>query len=341
MNILWFLIVGGMVTIYAVLDGFDLGAGAIQWIVGRASGERQIVLRAINPVWDGNEVWLIAAGGTLYFAFPAVYASSFSGFYLPLMIVLWLLMLRGMSIEVRSHLTASLWQTFFDAVFAGSSAMLAVFFGAALGNVIRGVPLGPDGYFFEPLWTTFTVTPTPGILDWYTTLTGVLTLIILASHGAHFVAVKTSGVIHDRAVRLAAWLWVPVLLLSLVSLLATTQVRPGVLDNYVRWPIGWTIPAIVLASAIAMAYARRTRRDLAAFAASSLFIAAMLGGVAFALYPVLLPSSNSTYASLTAVNSLAPAYGLSIGLRWWTVGFVLAAAYVGWLYRSLGTRVDA
>jgi cytochrome d ubiquinol oxidase subunit II len=340
MGVIWFLIVSAMVIMYAVLDGFDLGAGAIQWIVGRLPAERQLVMRAVGPVWDGNEVWLIAAGGTLYFAFPAVYASSFSGFYLPLMIVLWLLILRGMSIEVRSHLSEPLWHTFFDALFSGSSALLAVFLGAALGNVIRGVPLGPEGYFFEPLWTTFTVTPMPGILDWYTVLTGMLALIILTSHGAHFVALKTSGAIHDRAVRLAAWLAPPMLILSLVGLLATLKVRPGVLDNYARWPIGWMIPAIVLASAIAMAYYRRGRRDLAAFAASSLFIAAMLGGSAFALYPLLLPSSNSMYPSLTAANALAPAYGVSIGLRWWTAGFVLAVAYVAWLYRSIGTKVD-
>jgi cytochrome d ubiquinol oxidase subunit II len=338
---LWFLILGGMVTIYAVLDGFDLGAGAIQWLVGRLPAERQVVMRAVGPVWDGNEVWLLAAGGVLFFAFPVVYASSFSGFYLPLMMVLWLLMLRGMSIEVRSHVAEPLWHAFFDAVFAGSSALLAVFLGAALGNVIRGVPLGPEGYFFEPLWTTFAVTPTPGILDWYTVLTGVLALIILASHGAHFVALKTSGTLHDRAVRLATRLWPPMLILALVGMAATVWVRPGVLDNYRRWPIGWMIPAVVLVSAIAMAYGRRARRDLAAFIASSLFIAAMLAGAAFALYPLLLPSSNSTYPSLTAVNALAPAYGLSIGIRWWSAGFVLAITYVVWTYRSLGTKVDS
>src|SRR5262249_6681484 len=150
----------------------DLGAGAIHWFVARTPDERQVILRAIGPLWDGNEVWLLAAGGTLYFAFPAVYASSFSGFYLPLMIVLWLLILRGISIEVRSHLVEPVWRSFFDTLFAGSSALLTVFFGAALGNVIRGVPLGPDGYFFEPLWTTFKVSKEPGILDWYTVLAG-------------------------------------------------------------------------------------------------------------------------------------------------------------------------
>src|ERR1700724_3211830 len=117
MDVVWFLIVGGMVTIYAVLDGFDLGAGAIQWLVGRLPAERQLVMRAVGPVSDGNEGWLIPAGGTLFFAFPAVYASSFSGFYLPLMIVLWLLILRGASIEFRNHIKSAVWDPFWDFLF--------------------------------------------------------------------------------------------------------------------------------------------------------------------------------------------------------------------------------
>ena len=155
MPTVWFIIVAVMITAYVVLDGFDLGAGAIYLLVAKTPQERRAVLRSIGPVWDGNEVWLLAAGGTLYFAFPLLYASSFSGFYLPLMMVLWLLMLRAIGIEFRAHLENPVWQGFFEVVFSVSSALLAIFFGAALGNVIRGVPLGPDGYFFEPLWTNF------------------------------------------------------------------------------------------------------------------------------------------------------------------------------------------
>src|SRR5262245_18827285 len=146
METLWFMIVAVMVTAYVLLDGFDLGAGVIYLLVARRGGERKAVLRAIGPVWDGNEVWLLAAGGTLYFAFPQLYASSFSGFYLPLMMVLWLLMLRAIGIEFRAHVDNPVWQGFFDSVFSISSGLLAIFFGAALGNVVRGVPLGPDGY---------------------------------------------------------------------------------------------------------------------------------------------------------------------------------------------------
>src|SRR5512146_3513302 len=177
METLWYIIVALMLATYVVLDGFDLGAGIIYLIVGRTPAERKAVLHTIGPVWDGNEVWLLAAGGTLYFAFPLLYASSFSGFYLPLMMVLWLLMLRGIAIEFRSHVESAIWKPFWDAIFCGASALLALFFGAALGNVIRGVPLDASGYFFEPLWTDFRLGKETGILDWYTVLVGLTSVL--------------------------------------------------------------------------------------------------------------------------------------------------------------------
>src|SRR6202049_3547532 len=146
---LWFWIIAAMIATYVVLDGFDLGAGAIYLIAAKTNDERRRVLRAIGPVWDVNEVWLIAAGGTLYFAFPRLYASSFSGFYLPLTIVLWLLILRGIGIEFRAHFSSAVWRGLFDGFFAVSSLLLAVFFGVALANVLRGVTLQGDGYFFQ------------------------------------------------------------------------------------------------------------------------------------------------------------------------------------------------
>jgi cytochrome d oxidase subunit CydB len=149
MLFIWFWLVAAMITAYVVLDGFDLGAGALHLIIAKTDQERQTVIRTIGPVWDGNEVWLLAGGGTLFFAFPLLYASGFSGFYLPLMIVLWLLILRGIGIELRMHLNGTVWRGFFDGCFAISSLLLTVFFGAALGNVVRGVPLNKEGYFFS------------------------------------------------------------------------------------------------------------------------------------------------------------------------------------------------
>jgi cytochrome bd ubiquinol oxidase subunit II len=149
-----------------------------------------MILRAIGPVWDGNEVWLLASGGALFFAFPPLYAASFSGFYLPLMIVLWLLMLRGIGVEMRSHVDDPLWWSFFEFVFSFASMLLAIFFGTAVGNVVRGVPLNSEGYFFEALWIDFMVGPEPGVLDWYTVLTGLLALATLTVHGANYLAIK-------------------------------------------------------------------------------------------------------------------------------------------------------
>ena len=188
-----------MIIAYVVLDGFDLGAGIISLFVARTHDERHMILRAIGPVWDGNEVWLLASGGALFFAFPPLYAASFSGFYLPLMIVLWLLMLRGIGVELRSHVDDPLWWSFFEFVFSFASMLLAIFFGAAVGNVIRGVPLNSEGYFFEAVWTDFMVGPEPGVLDWYTVLTGLLALATLTVHGANYLAVKTEGDLCNRA----------------------------------------------------------------------------------------------------------------------------------------------
>jgi len=290
METLWFIIVAFMIAAYVVMDGFDIGAGAIYLLVAKNSAERRTVLRTIGPVWDGNEVWLLAAGGTLYFAFPQLYASSFSGFYLPLMMVLWLLMLRAIGIEFRAHMENPVWQSFFDFVFCGSSALLAIFLGAALGNVIRGVPLGPDGYFFEALWTDFRVGPNPGILDWYTVMAGVVALVTLSVHGALYVALKADGEVNRRAREVAVMLWPLQLLLTFVSLVATYFVRPQVMDNYRIYPAGFLVPIAVLASLVIMLWAARTEKEKLAFVASGAYIAAMLVGAVFALYPMVLPA---------------------------------------------------
>src|SRR5277367_68627 len=204
METIWFCIVAVMLAAYVVLDGFDIGAGAIHLFAAREEAERRAIIASIGPVWDGNEVWLLAAGGTLYFAFPGLYASGFSGFYLALMIVLWLLMLRGLSIELRSHFESSLWRSFWDAAFGGSSILLAIFFGAALGNVVRGVPLNKDGFFFLPLWTNLEPGVNPGIIDWYTVLVGIAALLVLTLHGALWVVLKTDGPLAIRARSIAS-----------------------------------------------------------------------------------------------------------------------------------------
>src|SRR3982750_3274397 len=239
METVWFILVALMLTAYVVLDGFDLGAGIISPLVARDHTERRLVLRTIGPVWDGNEVWLLATGGALYFSFPKLYASSFSGFYLPLMMVLWLLMPRGMGIELRSHVANPLWHSAWDFVFSAASALLAIFFGAALGNVVRGVPIDENGYFFEPLWTNFSpMTPDPGILDWYTTLTGLLALSTLVVHGANFIAVKTEHELNSRARRAARLGWMATVVLTALTTAATFYLRPTMLSAFGERPWG-------------------------------------------------------------------------------------------------------
>ena len=339
METLWFMIVAVMVAAYVVLDGFDLGAGVIYLGAAKTPEERQKIMRAIGPVWDGNEVWLLAAGGTLYFAFPLLYASSFSGFYLPLMIVLWLLMLRGIGIELRAHMDNPVWRGFFDFVFCTSSVLLTIFFGAALGNVVRGVPLAADGYFFEPLWTNFRVGANNGILDWYTVLTGVIALVTLTAHGSLYVAVKTEDDLNRRARTVAKAAWPLQLLLTIVGLVATVSIRPGVLDNYKHHAIGFLIPVVVFGSLAVMMHGMLKRADKLAFVASALYIVGMLVGAAFALYPVVLPASTDPARNLTIYNTAAGHHGLSVGFAWWSLGMVLALGYFFFLFRMFKGKV--
>jgi cytochrome bd ubiquinol oxidase subunit II len=340
METVWFIIVSGMIAAYVVLDGFDLGAGIIYLLIGKTNDERRKVLRSIGPVWDGNEVWLLAAGGTLYFAYPRLYASAFSGFYLPLMMVLWLLMLRGIGIELRAHMENQVWRGFFDVLFCFSSALLAIFFGAALANVIRGVPLGADGYFFEPLWTNFRLGPNPGILDWYTVMAGVVALVTLLAHGALYVTVKTDGELGQRARQVALTAWPVQLALTLISLAATWFVRPSIQQNYRAYPIGFLIPIVVFGSLVLMFLWARKGKELPAFLASSVYILGMLVGAVFALYPVVLPASTDPAYNLTIYNAAAGHHGLSVGLVWWMLGMILSVGYFVFIYRMFRGKVQ-
>lgn len=336
---LWFIIVALMLATYVVLDGFDLGAGILHFCVARTDRERRTVLHSIGPVWDGNEVWLLATGGTLYFAFPLLYASSFSGFYLPLIMVVWMLMGRAMGIEFRHHIKSAVWTQLFDTLFMISSGLLAIFYGAALGNVIRGVPLNKDGFFFEPLWTDFRVGAVNGILDWYTVLAGVVAFLALALHGANYLAMKTSGDMRLRARRTGGVAWFGVVVLTILSLLATIWVRPGVLENYRAHPSGYLIPVIVFGSLFLMRWFHAKERDRNAFLCGIAYLAFMLVGAAFALYPMVLPASTDPAYSLTIYNVGSSAYGMKVGLVWWSIGIVIAIGYFVFLFRFFRGRV--
>jgi len=340
MGFVWFWLVAIMLVAYVVLDGFDLGVGILHPFLAHNEKERQLMLRTIGPVWDGNEVWLIAAGGTLYFAFPLLYASAFSGFYLALMIVLWLLIMRGASIELRMQVDSGVWRSFFDGLFFFSSALLAIFFGAALANVIRGVPLADDGYFFLPLWTNWRVGDEPGILDWYTVMGSVVALVALAVHGALYVAIKTDGDLQQRARVLVRRLWIVLLVVTVLSLPATMIARPDSVANYRMYPVAFGIPVLVLLALVGIIHFCRREAEHQAFACSCLYLAGMMVGAAVGLYPRLLPSSVDPAHDLTIQKALSGPYALRVGLAWWVLGMLLAFTYFFVIYRMFRGKVS-
>jgi cytochrome d ubiquinol oxidase subunit II len=327
MGAIWFWIVAVMVAAYVVLDGFDIGVGILYPFLAQNEADRRIMMRSIGPVWDGNEVWLLAGGGTLYFAFPLLYASAFSGFYLPLMIVLWLLIGRGLSIELRMHVDNGVWRSFFDGLFFISSALLAIFLGAALANVIRGVPIGPDQYFFLPLWTNWRVGPNPGILDWYTIIGGLVAFIALATHGALYLATKASGELEERAQKFAQRAWIALCAITLVSLPATVMVRHSTLDNYTTHPVLFAIPLLVVLSLAGIKLFSSRGQHLKAFLSSCTYLTIMLVGACIGLFPIVLPSSSDAASDITIAKALSGTYATHVGLIWWAFGMILAIGY--------------
>jgi len=341
MGTIWFCLVAIMLAGYVILDGFDIGAGILHLWVARTDVERRIVLRSIGPVWSGNEVWLLAAGGTLYFAFPALYAAAFSGFYLPLMIVLWLLILRGCSLEFRNHVGGHIWSVFWDAVFAFSSILLAIFYGAALGNVVRGVPFSSEGNFFEPLWTNFRPRGQTGILDWYTILVGVAALATLALHGATWLAFKTEGELNARSRRCASVVWCAVVAGTVAITISSFRLPPFLSLNFRAHPWGFVFPVLAIVGLLGTKWFLRAHADGTAFLFSSLYIVGMLTSVTFSLYPNVLPSSMNPFSGLNIANAKAADYGLKIGLIWWVIGMALVAVYTIYTFRSFAGKISA
>jgi len=338
---LWYGIVAVMFAIFAVLDGFDLGVGIVHLLIARTEAERRILLQSIGSVWDGNEVWLIAGGGTLFFAFPAAYASGFSGFYLPLIMVLWLFILRGIAVEFRNHIESPVWTPFWDVVFAGASALLALFFGAALGNVMRGVPLDANDSFFLPLWTNFRIGPEPGILDWFTIALGLASVAALTMHGALWTAMKTRGELHTRARQLASLAWTVVVLLTVMLLAILPLILPHIARRYAARPWGFIFPIAALGSLAGIRMSSRASRDPAAFLYSCAYVVTMLAAAAFGHYPYLLPSISDGQPGLTIYNAAASSHGLTIGLLWFIPGMALVGSYFLFVYRNVAERLGA
>jgi cytochrome bd ubiquinol oxidase subunit II len=340
METLWFWLVGFMLATYVVLDGFDLGAGVLHIFVARTEEERGQILRTIGPVWDGNEVWLLASGGAIVLAFPTLYAISFSGFYLPLMMVLWLLMGRALGIEMRHYITDRLWNQFWDVIFAISSFLLALFLGVALGNVVRGVSLSADGKFFAPLWTDFRVGELTGILDWYTILVGLAAVAALTYHAALWLQWRTDSGVRQRVTNAIPLLFVLLLVLWIGTIAASISVQPLLTQNFHARPWGAVFPiASFLAIFVSFSLHRRHMAG-PAFLTSALSLYAMICSAAAGLYPYVLPASNPQWG-LTVSRVASSPESMTLALLWWIPGMVLVGIYTYFVYgKILPTRLS-
>ena len=328
LNTVWFLLIGVLLTGYAILDGFDLGVGVLH-LFARDEEERRLHINAIGPVWDGNEVWLLTGGGALFAAFPVVYATVFSGFYLALMLVLVALILRAVSFEFRGKVASAGWRRLWDWAFGLGSLVPSIVFGVAVGNLLRGLPFDADGNLDVTLF---------GLLNPYALLIGILSLATFLMHGATYLTLKTGGALQDRMARLAANLWVGYVVSFVLASVATFVAAPWIY----RAP-GPSIPTIVcvaalLASEFVLPLALRDRRFGRAFLASSVAIAAQIGLAAAALYPRLVPARPDLERSLTIFNAASSPRTLTTMLVIALVGMPCVIAYTAIIYRVFRGR---
>ena len=330
MNVAAFALLGAMIALYVILDGYDLGVGAVSPFVARSGEERAAAMASIGPFWNGNEVWLIAAGGVLFALFPRAYASAFSGFYLPFTVVLWLLMFRGIAMELRNHLASDLWRAFWDAAFTGASALLAILFGVALGNLVRGLPLDASGYFLGRF---------AYLLNPYALGVGLFALLALAQHGLAFLAMRTKGELAARSARLLARLWWGVLLLYSVTTLASLALPSGVgmQSPMERAPIA----VLSLLALGGVHWFNRLGRTRAAFAASALFLASLVLAAAATMYPFLLPAFPAGSGGISVTNAGPGAGALGVTLALTLPGLAAVVLYTLFVIRRMRERAGS
>jgi len=328
---IWFLLVGVLLVGYAVLDGFDLGAGTLHLFVAHDDEERRTVMRAIGPVWDGNEVWLLTAGGALFAAFPAVYATVFSGFYLALILLLVALIFRAVSLEFRSKLETAGWRRTWDVAFSVASFLPTVLFGVAIGNVLRGVPLDAAGDYRGGL---------AGLLNPFALTVGLLASSMFVMQGATWLSLKTEGLVHARSRRAALLAWPAFVVLWLVVTVFSRADAGHLWANYDN-PVAWIAPVAFVVVAGAFPVALRAGRDGLAFGLSSLSIAALIGTMGIGLYPNLLPATGDAARSLTIHNAASSDLSLTVMLIIALIGMPLVIGYTAFIYWRFRGKVDA
>ena len=330
METLWFILWGVLWAVYLTLDGFDLGAGTLMPYVARGDTEKRLVYNALGPYWDGNEVWLVTGGGVTFAAFPKTYAVMFSSLYTPLMLLLFALILRGISFELRSKDEAIWWRKGFDVFMVVGSFLPALLLGVFFANLFRGVPIDAKGVLQGNLLT---------LLNPYGLLGGVLFVLLFAVHGGLWLGIKTEGPVHDRALRAANVLW-PFLLVVAVAFLVYSWFGTKLFDNYRKAPYLFALPGLAVAGLLGIKLFLRKGRLWQAWASSG---AAILGAALFGvagMYPNLLPSSLSEKYSYTAHNAASSPLTLKImlGVALATVPVVIG--YQTWVYVRFRGKVS-
>lgn len=322
LQIIWFVLWGVLWAVYFMLDGFVLGSGMLQNFLAKNDTERRVVINTVGPVWDGNEVWLITAGGATFAAFPTTYALMFSYLYTALLLLLFSLIVRGVAFEFRGKMESPLWKAVWDKAILISSFLPALLFGVAFGNIFKGLPMDAAGYHGSLV----------SLLNPYGLLTGVLFVVLFLTHGALYQAVKTTGQLQKRAVAAARSLWIP-LLLAAVAFLAATYPATLLFDNYLQTPALFLVPGAAVAALLAIRLFLAKDQLLGAFTASSLLVLLVVATGLVGLFPNLIPSTLDPHYSLTITNSSSSPYTLMI-MTWVAFIFIpIVIAYKIWAYR--------
>jgi cytochrome d ubiquinol oxidase subunit II len=329
LQVIWFFLVGILLTVYAILDGFDLGVGF--WhLFAKKDEHRRAFLNAIGPVWDGNEVWLLTGGGAIFAAFPHVYATVFSGLYLALMLILFALIFRAVSIEFRSKSPSPSWCNAWDRAFSIGSTLPALLFGVAVGNILRGLPLDATKNFAG----TFL-----DLLNPYALLFGLLGFAMFTTHGALYLVLKMEGELVIQAKRWAHDAWLFYLILFVFTGVVTILTQPQLLENYFSMPLLWIFPIFALCMIVAIRIFSGKDKPGRAFLFSSLSIVGLCATAAADLFPNLVPARDNPQWSLTITNASSSTLTLTVMLILALVGMPIVIGYTLWIYRTFRGKV--
>lgn len=327
LNTIWFLLIGALLSGYAILDGFDLGVGMLHLFV-KDDKERRIMINSIGPVWDGNEVWLVTGGGALFAAFPHVYATVFSGFYNAIILLLFMLIFRAVAIEFRSKRPMKWWRQMWDVAFSVASFMIALLMGIALGNIITGIPIGADKEFAG----TFI-----GLLNPYAILVGVTTVALFMMHGAIYGVMKTEGELHDK---LRGWVNNSIIffVICYATVTMTTLIYyPHMVENFRAVPLLFVVAILNMLAIANIPREISKGRDFRAFISSAASIAALLLIFAIGIFPNIVYSNPNPEYSLTLYNAASSEKTLTVMLIIALIGIPFVFAYtitIYWIFRG-------